>query len=133
MQENAERSLRDVKAKSRGFIIETFENIKDIKIYGAEQASTEVFGGLQEQWSEDIKQKYVAVNMFKSVPRVLAALGPALVYIFAGIAVIHGNLSIGSVGRTPCAPEFYSGFSGKSEEQSGRIPYLNSCALCLSL
>ena len=97
MQENAERSLRDVKAKSRGFIIETFENIKDIKIYGAEQASTEVFGGLQEQWSEDIKQKYVAVNMFKSVPRVLAALGPALVYIFAGIAVIHGNLSIGSV------------------------------------
>lgn len=59
MQENAERSLRDVKAKSRGFIIETFENIKDIKIYGAEQASTEVFGGLQEQWSEDIKQKYV--------------------------------------------------------------------------
>ena len=36
-------------------------------------------------------------------------------------------------GRTPCAPEFYSGFSGKSEEQSGRIPYLNSCALCLSL
>ncbi len=35
--------------------------------------------------------------MFKSVPRVLAALGPALVYIFAGIAVIHGNLSIGSV------------------------------------
>lgn len=97
MQENAERSLRDVKAKNRGFIIETFENIKDIKIYGAEQASTEVFGGLQEQWSEDIKQKYVAVNMFKSVPRVLAALGPALVYIFAGIAVIHGNLSIGSV------------------------------------
>lgn len=97
MQENAERSLRDVKAKSRGFIIETFENIKDIKIYGAEQASTEVFGRLQEQWSEDIKQKYVAVNMFKSVPRVLAALGPALVYIFAGIAVIHGNLSIGSV------------------------------------
>ena len=36
-------------------------------------------------------------------------------------------------GRTPRAPEFYSGFSGKSEEQSGRIPYLNSCALCLSL
>lgn len=85
------------KSENRGFIIETFENIKDIKIYGAEQASTEVFGGLQEQWSEDIKQKYVAVNMFKSVPRVLAALGPALVYIFAGIAVIHGNLSIGSV------------------------------------
>lgn len=97
MQENAERSLRDVKAKSRSFIIETFENIKDIKIYGAEQASTEVFGGLQEQWSEDIKEKYVAVNMFKSIPRVLAALGPALVYIFAGIAVIHGKVSIGSV------------------------------------
>ena len=49
MQENAERSLRDVKAKSRGFIIETFENIKDIKIYGAEQASTEVFGGLDRK------------------------------------------------------------------------------------
>ena len=32
--------------------------------------------------------------MFKSVPRVLAALGPALVLFFAGIAVIHGNLSI---------------------------------------
>ena len=106
----------DVKAKSRGFIIETFENIKDIKIYGAEQASTEVFGGLQEQWSEDIKQKYVAVNMFKSVPRVLAALGPALVYIFAGITVIHGNLSIGRCDVSRTLPKLsepiraYSGF-----------------------
>lgn len=94
-QKIAEKNIRNIKAETREYLIESLENIKDIKIYGVKEEKKAQFWNYQKKWSENIKDKYIAINVFKSIPRVLSALSPAIVYVVAGIAVIRGNLSIG--------------------------------------
>lgn len=94
-QKVAEKNIRNIKAETREYLIESLENIKDIKIYGVKEEKKARFWNYQKKWSQNIKDKYIAINVFKSIPRVLSALSPAIVYIVAGVAVIRGDLSIG--------------------------------------
>lgn len=92
-----EKELRDTSAATKQLLIQTFDTIRDIKLYGVEKKRLQDYQKLQLQWAELTQKRYIVTNCYKNIPRILDALAPAVVFLIGGYAVIHHQQSIGDI------------------------------------
>lgn len=83
--------LRNQSSKLKEMVIERFQDINQIKIYGAEDKEYKQISIEQEIWGKCLQKKYVVDQSGRAFPRVLDALIPAIVFIVGGYQLFIGR------------------------------------------
>ena len=76
--------------------LEKLETIRLVKTFGKEKKERSELESLVEPWVNALVKNEVMRQIFKSFPRVLDALAPALIFIIGGISLFQNKISIGS-------------------------------------
>lgn len=84
-------------ARLRQSTLEKLETVKQIKLYGTERREYESVTAEQEKWGDLKYQEGILDNLYRMFPRIPDSLAPALVFLFAGWQMIHGQASVGQL------------------------------------
>lgn len=91
------KDLREQNSRLRQMLIERIKTIEQIKIYGTENSEYAQIKKEQDCWRVLLQKKYLIDQFYRSFPRVLNAMIPAIVYLIGGWQFFLGNLSIGNL------------------------------------
>ena len=86
-QKEKEGLLREVNIEGEKLVSKTLLSIRDIKLMGKEKEILDEYKRLQEQWAVTTQKKYIILNIFKNIPRVLDAVVPAIVFLIGFFAI----------------------------------------------
>ncbi|MDF2661131.1 MAG: transporter [Paenibacillus sp.] len=84
-------------ARLRHNLLEKLETVKQIKLYGTERKEHEAVLAEQERWGDLKYQEGILDNVYRMFPRIPDSLAPALIFLFAGWQMIHGQASVGQL------------------------------------
>lgn len=87
--------LYNTSVNIKSTFLEKLETIKLIKTFGREKKEKKELDSLIEPWINITVKNEVMRQIFKSFPRALDALAPALIFIIGGINVFSNKISIG--------------------------------------
>ncbi len=76
--------------------LEKLETIRLVKTFGKEKRERQELDNLVDPWVNVLVKNEVMRQIFKSFPRVLDALAPALIFVIGGINVFQNKISIGN-------------------------------------
>lgn len=99
-QKEKEGLLREVNIEGERLISKTLLSIRDIKLMGKEKEILDEYKRLQEQWAVTTQKKYIILNIFKNIPRVLDAVVPAIVFLVGFFAIERGDITLGTIVTT---------------------------------
>jgi ABC-type bacteriocin/lantibiotic exporter with double-glycine peptidase domain len=77
--------------------LERLESIKQIKLFGNERREFEQVAAEQESWAELKFRVGISDSVYQTFPRIPVSFAPAVVFLFAGWQMLHGELSIGQL------------------------------------
>lgn len=96
-QKEKEEISRKINIEGERLVIKAISSVKDIKLLGKEEEFLDEYGRLQEQWSDTTQKKFVILNIFKNIPRILDAAVPAVILILGYFAIDNGNITLGTI------------------------------------
>lgn len=99
-QKEKERLLREVNIEGEKLVSKALLSIRDIKLMGKEKEILDEYKRLQEQWAVTTQKKYIILNIFKNIPRVLDAVVPAIVFLIGFFAIERGDITLGTIVTT---------------------------------
>lgn len=89
--------LRNQSALLKQMVVEKVKSIEQIRIYGNEEEEGAQIREEQNRWGKLLQSKYVVDQTYRTFPRVLDALIPALVFLIGGWQFFIGRLTIGNL------------------------------------
>lgn len=89
--------LRNQSALLKQMVVEKVKAIEQIRIYGNEEEEGAQIREEQIRWGKLLQSKYMIDQTYRTFPRVLDALIPALVFLIGGWQFFIGNLTIGNL------------------------------------
>jgi ATP-binding cassette subfamily B protein/subfamily B ATP-binding cassette protein MsbA len=94
---SARKQLADQDARLRQVLMERLESIKQIKLFGNERREFEQVAEEQGRWADLKFRVDIANSVYQTFPRIPVSFAPAVVFLFAGWQMLHGELSIGQL------------------------------------
>lgn len=91
------KRLREIKVKLKQKYLETFDNIGLIEQFNTEKYETDNVEIIQNKWANYTLNRHITVNLFKTIPRVLDSLSPAITFLIGGIFVVNNKMNIGEI------------------------------------
>jgi ABC-type bacteriocin/lantibiotic exporter with double-glycine peptidase domain len=96
-QREITKEFLEVNSDLKNKFIEKLETIYLIKLFGVEKKEKKAISETNDKWAKLIQKRNVIDNLFRTMPRVLDALAPAIVFIIGGLQVFNDNLTIGQL------------------------------------
>lgn len=96
-QKEKEGISRKINIEGERLVTEVISSIRDIKLLGKEEEFLKKYSQLQEQWANTTQKKYIVLNIFKNIPRILDAVVPAVILVLGFFAIENGNITLGTI------------------------------------
>ncbi|MDO5088697.1 MAG: ABC transporter ATP-binding protein, partial [Leptotrichiaceae bacterium] len=97
LQQQKKLEIRNINENLKRYILQAFDNIKDIKIFNKENKFIKKYYKKQKEWSNKLFQIYFINSVTKNIPRIISALVPTIVYIIGGYFYFKNEVSIGKL------------------------------------
>lgn len=96
-QQQAIRDFRKSQADLQGIVNNTSDNKVEIYQYDNINFFARIYNDLQQKWGKSFLQIDVSKNLFKTFPRTLDALSPALALLVGGVMIMNQTISMGQL------------------------------------
>lgn len=96
-QQEKEGISRKINIEGERMVTEVISSIRDIKLLGKEEEFLKKYSQLQEKWADITQRKYIVLNIFKNIPRILDAVVPAVILVLGFFAIENGNITLGTI------------------------------------
>lgn len=96
-QQRSIQKLRKTQAALQGLVANSSDNKTEIYQYDNINFFSQIYHRLQQKWGQAFLQIDVSKNLFKTFPRTLDALAPALALLVGGVMIMRQLISLGQL------------------------------------
>ena len=96
-QQRSIQKLRKTQAALQGLVANSSDNKTEIYQYDNINFFSQIYRRLQQKWGQAFLQIDVSKNLFKTFPRTLDALAPALALLVGGVMIMRQLISLGQL------------------------------------
>lgn len=96
-QQRSIQKLRKTQAALQGLVANSSDNKTEIYQYNNINFFSQLYRRLQQKWGQAFLQIDVSKNLFKTFPRTLDALAPALALLVGGVMIMRQLISLGQL------------------------------------
>ena len=96
-QQRSIQKLRKTQAALQGLVANSSDNKTEIYQYDNINFFSQIYRRLQQKWGQAFLQIDISKNLFKTFPRTLDALAPALALLVGGVMIMRQLISLGQL------------------------------------